>query len=99
MTGKTKTRGRKKKIFHEVFRTELESSKGEITYMAFGWIENPTFKNFIYEEWINGHDFVKRRSEMTVDEALTSISGLAMAVEFQMYRRVRNAPITTVSEI
>ena len=39
---------KKEKIYHKVIRFEGRKKNNRPTFMEFGWVENPTFKNDIY---------------------------------------------------
>ena len=59
-----------------IFRTEGSYK----TYMEFGWIENPTFKNEFYIDIVSKHKSGTHNWELRTDEALIFIQGLASAL-------------------
>ena len=73
---------RKRKKFHTIIRVCGDRKK---SYLEFGWIENPTFRNNIYIKiksvHKNNNDIT---TEMRTDEALIYIQGLVMVIRQQM---------------
>ena len=68
------------KKYHKV--VEFRGSRK--TYMKFGWVENPTFKNDIYVDTKSAHKGGSGFYELRTDEALLYIQGLAMALNSKM---------------
>jgi len=66
----------KKKTLHKVIRFEGSYN----TFLEFGWIENPTYKNDIYIMTSSKHEPKEDLTELRTDEALLYIQGLANAL-------------------
>ena len=64
------------KIYHKVLRIVGEKKNNRHTFMEFGWIENPTFKNDIYVIIVSAHKGGDGSWELRTDEALLYIQGL-----------------------
>jgi len=75
---------RKRKIYHQVFRVEGKSPSGKLTFIEFGWVENPTFGNDIYLDVVSAHKGGEFTKEMRTDEALIFIQGLAQAINYKL---------------
>lgn len=72
-----------KKVTHKVIRFQGSKKKGKNTFIEFGWIENPTFKNNIYIMVHSAHKGGSGYWELRTDEALMYIQGLAMALNIK----------------
>lgn len=76
----------RKKTFHKIIRFQGEGRKNKrkYTFMEFGWVENPTFKNDIYFMINSAHKGGSGTWELRTDEALCFIQGLAAAINRKM---------------
>lgn len=70
----------KKKIYHKVIRIIGKKKNNRHTFMEFGWIENPSFKNDIYIMNNSAHKGGSGCWELRTDEALLYIQGLAAVI-------------------
>ena len=74
----------KKKIYNKVVKFMGARKNGKPTFIEFGWIENPTFKNDVYilvnSAHKGGSDSFEYGYELRTDEALLYIQGLSMAL-------------------
>lgn len=71
---------KRKKVLHKVVRFEGGKRKGRLTFMEFGYVENPTFNNDIYIMVVSAHKGGDGLTYLRTDEALLYIQGLAMAL-------------------
>ena len=71
---------KKKKVYHKIIRFEGKKKNNCLTFMEFGWIENPTFKNDIYIMINSAHRGGSGAWELRTDEALLYIQGLAAVI-------------------
>ena len=71
---------KKGKIYHKVIRFEGRKKNNRPTFMEFGWVENPTFKNDIYIMINSAHKGGSGAWEVRTDEALLYIQALAAVI-------------------
>ena len=75
---------KKKRIYHQVFKVEGKSPRGKLTFMKFGWVENPTFGNDIYIDIVSAHKGGSGSWELRTYEAIIFIQGLAQALNYKL---------------
>ena len=73
----------KKKTYYNVVRFQGKKKNGKETFIEFGYIENPTFKNDIYIMVNSVHKEGSGSWELRTDEALMYIQGLSMALNIK----------------
>ena len=71
---------KKKKKYHQVIRFEGKKKNNRLTFMEFGWIENPTFQNDVYIMINSAHKGGSGAWELRTDEALLYIQALAAVI-------------------
>ena len=71
---------KKKRIYHKVIRIEGKTKNNRWTFIEFGWVENPTFKNDIYYTINSAHKGGSGSWELRTDEALLYIQGLSAVI-------------------